>query len=188
MSGGVEGDWIWGKESRGQEPQPVPPFHWMPQKAWCLERKIKAAAIRVVWFVYRSVFRFLFFFFPSSPSFFKALLLLVASLPRSALPQTRGARIALQRSGGLWLIYIYMYIYICTRFWCELGLFFTLILSFLVGRVFFFLCRLVLSDRIKDLICMMECIEVLLLCFGECLLLKWIGIIWDVNSFFFSVF
>lgn len=115
MSGGVEGDWIWGKESRGQEPQPVPPFHWMPQKAWCLERKIKAAAIRVVWFVYRSVFRFLFFFFPSSPSFFKAaLLLLVASLPRSALPQTRGARIALQRSGGLWLIYIYVYIHMYT--------------------------------------------------------------------------
>lgn len=55
-----------------------------------------------------------FFFFPSSPSFFKALLLLVASLPRSALPQTRGARIALQRSGGLWLIYIYVYIHMYT--------------------------------------------------------------------------
>lgn len=177
MSGGVEGDWIWGKESRGQEPQPVPPFHWMPQKAWCLERKIKAAAIRVVWFVYRSVFRFLFFFFFSLlPFFFQG-----SPPPRgfsssfSASSNARRAhRVATKRRT---LVNIYMYIYICTRFWCELGLFFTLILSFLVGRVFFFLCRLVLSDRIKDLICMMECIEVLLLCFGECLLLKWIGMI-----------
>lgn len=182
MSGRVEGDWIWGKESGGQEPQPfVPPFHWMPQKAAddaSKERLKRPRSERYGLFIGRFFALFFFFFSPLLPFFFQG-----GSPPpplppprgfsssfRASLPQTRGARIALQTKRRITLVNIYIYVYIRMYTLLMRDLVFLYVDTFLFSRAclfffFFFLCRLVLSDRIKDLICMMECIEVLLLCF-----------------------